>query len=156
PNGGTLRLLTGACYRVDGTLNLTGRSHVTIDGNGATLRAYTTGTRQRAFWMLRSSSGITLRNLTLIGPNATGEYVTNLEAQHGVTVNGSTNVLIDRITVKQTYGDGVAIQQAGNGSPAQADGVIVRDSTFQTIGRQGISITHARNVTITGNYFNHV
>lgn len=156
PNGGTLNLPAGACYRVNGTLDLTGRRNLVIDGNGTTLRAYTQGFRERMFWMLRGASGITIRDFTLIGANPTGVYRSDLEAQHGFAVNGSTDVLIDNVTVKQTYGDGVTFAKRGHGSDAPPDRVVVRNSTFQTIGRMGIGIAHARNVTIAGNYFDRV
>jgi len=155
-DGRTIALAANACYRVDTTLVINGLHNVTIDGHGATLRASTQGTRNRAFWKIRAASNITLRNMRLIGVNPDGRYHADFEAQHGVTVAGSTSVVIEGLTVERTYGDGVAVTKAGDGLPQGSDGVIVRNSRFQSIGRQGVSITKARNVTVIGNTFTDV
>ena len=155
-NGGVVSLVAGRCYDVEGTLLVDSRSNLTIDGHGATLRSFTTGTRERMFIKVRASTGIVLRNLTLWGSNAAGVYNSDLEAQHGVGVLGDRNMTIDHITVKEVYGDGVTLTKAGGGSRAPADGVTIRNSTFLTIGRQGISPVFASNVLITGNYFDRI
>ena len=155
-NGGLVNLLAGKCYDVEGTLLIDGRSNLTIDGHGATLRSFTRGTRERMFIKIHAASGIVLKNLTLWGPNEAGVYDSSVEAQHGVGVLGGTDIIIDGVHVKQVYGDGVTLRKAGDGSQAPADHVIIRNSTFDTIGRQGISPVFATNILISGNSFDHV
>ena len=156
PNGGVLNLNAGRCYDVESTIFVNERTNLTIDGHGATLRAFSQGTRDRMLIKIRASSGVVVRNLTLWGPNVAGIYVSALEAQHGIGVFGGTNTLIDGVHVKQVYGDGVTLTKAGDGSRAPADHVTIRNSTFETIGRQGISPVFVSNVLISGNTFDRI
>ena len=156
PNGGVVNLITGRCYDVENTIVINGRNNLTIDGHGAILRAFSQGARDRMLVKIRASSGVVVRNLTLWGPNVTGVYVSALEGQHGIGVFGGTNTLLDGIHVKQVYGDGVTLTKAGDGSRAPADHVTIENSTFDTIGRQGISPVFVSNIVISGNTFDRI
>ena len=47
PDNSTISLLPKGCYRIDGTITLMNRSHLTLEGDDATLKALTTGDRTR-------------------------------------------------------------------------------------------------------------
>lgn len=157
PNGSTISFRPNACYRTEGSIQVEGRKNLIIEGNGATFRQTTTGDRNRVGWRIKLSENITLRNIKVDGPNTPWAYVTELEGQHGVGVNGSRNVVVSGISVRETYGDCVMVSRGGNGDGSiGSDGVTVRNSTCQNIGRQGMSVTMGRNVVLTGNQLNNV
>ncbi len=155
PDNSTISLLPKGCYRIDGTITLMNRSHLTLEGNDATLKALTTGDRTRRQVLVSGGTDITVKDLTVQGANpgagaVRGAYHSALEAQHAFAISGATNVLLDRVQASDLYGDFVYIGRGGpDHQPSQ--NVTVSNSKFARSGRQGISITDARNVTIESN-----
>jgi len=163
PEGATVTFPAGARYRVEGVIRIQNAQNVTIDGNGAEIFADTTGGdtpspggRFRARWprlrehlFVRNATGLTIRDLTIRGPNDDGRFVAALEGQAGIAIYGSTDVVVDDVTVQATHGDGVYI--AG-----QSDRVTVRNSSFSTIGRQGIAPVNASNVLVERSAFDGI
>ena len=158
PDGTAIAFRPKGCYRIDGTIYLDGRKGLVIDGNGATFRATYSSVRTRAHWRLHYTDGITLKNMTIEGVNTSWTYSKYLEAQHGVWVSGSRKTTISNITVRKVYGDGVTISRGGHGpgTARPSQDVVVADSTFDSIGRQGIAVTTAVHVTLTRNRFDKV
>jgi hypothetical protein len=153
PDNSTLQLGTNACYRIEGTLVIEGRNRLLLDGEGATLRASGTGRRNRGQLSLKGGADLTVRDLIVRGVNphagaSAAAYVPDLEAQHGFSVHGATDVLLDHVQAYDTYGDLVYIGPDGN---TPSHNVTVANSVFERSGRQGISITDANGVTITAN-----
>src|SRR6476659_3073622 len=91
PAGATVRFPSGGRFRIVGVLIVSGRRDVTIEGNGSTLVAPTDGSetrpqsrnvgghwpRRRSHVDILDSAGITVRDLTVQGPNPGGRYVPN-------------------------------------------------------------------------------
>jgi hypothetical protein len=84
PNGSVLSFGAGGCYRIEGTLELRGRSGLDFEGNGATFRSFNAPDDQRAIWRLVDSSGIVFNNLTIIGSYA----VVAANPDHGNSAEG--------------------------------------------------------------------
>jgi len=153
PNGGTLRLRSRARYRVDGTLLIADRSHVTLDGAGAELFAGSRGAGDRSQLRIVGGTRITVRDVTITGANehaglGDAAYVVAMVGQHGIRIEGSSGVDLDRIDVRRVFGDFVYI---GPDGPRWSDGIWIHDSRFDRSGRQGISVTAGRNVVIERN-----
>ena len=72
PNNSVLSFGSGACYRIDGTLQLRDRSGLDFEGNGSTFRAFAPPTGQRPIWRVIDSTGIGLHGMTLDGGYARG------------------------------------------------------------------------------------
>jgi Right handed beta helix region len=161
--GSTVVFPAGGRYRVEGVLQLLDRSNLTIDGNGSTFFALTTGSgatppnsgyrrywpRRREHFAIRRSVNVTLRDLTVHGANANAgatpqAYVPALEGQAGVSIAKSTNVVLDSVRIEDTYGDFVWI---AGGSRS----ISVRNSTMVGSGRQGIAVVNATGVTVEDN-----
>ncbi|HEY7438633.1 MAG TPA: right-handed parallel beta-helix repeat-containing protein [Acidimicrobiia bacterium] len=154
--GATVAFPKGAVYHVEGTVFLDGRNGVTIDGNGATLVAHTDGkaaskatprrgrrpARLRTHLAIRGSTNVSVRDLKIVGPNSSGRYVPALEGQAAVTVSGSTNIVLDHDSMRDTYGDAVYIVNHS------AD-VTIRSCDVRHAGRQGIAVVGAERVTIS-------
>jgi hypothetical protein len=153
PDGSTISFPAGATYRVDGTLQLTGRRDLTFDGNGATIKAVTPGDRNRRHWWFIGGGGIAIHDLKVKGANplaglGDAAWAPWAEAQHGFEFKGVHGVTLERVTVNDVYGDFVYL---GPGATGWTKDVRIVDSTFERNGRQGISITGAERVLIEGN-----
>jgi Right handed beta helix region len=158
PDNSTLMLAKGACYQVDGSLAITNRRNLMLEGNGATLEATTKGTRTRIHFGIDNSENIIVRNLIVKGANpragaTRAAYDEELEAQHGFNLGGVRRVLLDGVQASDVYGDFVYISSSGRGPRRgqPSEHVAVVRSSFTRSGRQGIAITNARDVTVLGN-----
>jgi len=161
PDGSTLAFDAAACYRVDGTLWISGRNHLVLEGNQATFRAVTDGSelgdaraiRARAMFHLADSTDITLRDIIVKGANpaaGTSEpaYQARFEAQHAYVVDSSRTVMLDHVQAYDVYGDFVYIGY-------RSSDVTVQDSVFSRNGRQGWTINGA-DVLIANNSISEV
>src|SRR6201999_1566765 len=50
PDGSTVQFASNGCYGQDGTITVSGRHALTLDGNGSEFRTLTPGARDRANW----------------------------------------------------------------------------------------------------------
>jgi hypothetical protein len=155
PAGATVRFPPDGRFRVDGVLFVSGRHNVTIDGNGSTLFAPTEGStiavprynlrarwpRLRAHVMVEDSTRITIRDLTVQGPNAAGTFTAALEGQAGFELVRSHDVTLDHVTARETYGDGVYIV-------GHSTGVLIQDCTLDHNGRQGVAVVDGVDITV--------
>jgi len=149
-----------AIYRSEGTVLLFDKVGLLVDGNGAVLKATTDGgkapptpgrafkwPRSRASILVENSTNIHLEDLLISGPNdpgGYGSYNPALEAQAGVDIEGSTDVVVANSTIRHVFGDYVYI--SGTSQHVQVLG-----NTLTANGRQGVSVTNARYVLIENN-----
>jgi hypothetical protein len=153
PNGSTAQFEPGRCYGQDGTITLTGRSGLVIDGQGSEFRALTPGGSHRANWRLVGGTSLTLRNMAVRGSNPQGSYDPAVEWQHGYSVEGVQGITLSNVQVRDTWGDGVMLWR-GAPSPACGDdassarNVVVSGALIERSGRQGVAIVDAENVTL--------
>jgi hypothetical protein len=146
PNGGTLTFQAGGCYKIEGTLEFSGRSNLTLDGNGATFRSFTVPADQRAMWRVVASSGIVLKNMTLAGSYCCGGTLDeSLQHAHAIDLRG-TNAEIANVTAQDMAGDGVYFGLGYDGTTASSGSV--HDSTLQWVGRNGVSLVAAHDVRV--------
>jgi hypothetical protein len=157
PDGGVVSLEAGADYRVDGTLVVQERHNLTIEGNGARIFATTTGDRVRSHLRIVGGSGFDIRSLEIEGANphaglSDRAYVPELEGQHGIRLEGVTDVELDRVRIHDTYGDHVLVGRH-EGDRRWSEQVWIHDSTFARSGRQGIAVVAGRDIVIERNSF---
>ncbi|MGH2795804.1 MAG: right-handed parallel beta-helix repeat-containing protein [Actinomycetota bacterium] len=161
PDLATISFPAGACYRIDETFTIRERTGLTFEGNGAIFRAVTDGLehpdpRNRAHWRLMHVTDIVVRNLRIEGPNENGSEISFLEAQHAFDINGGVRVTLSSVSVEEVFGDGVHVSR-GLGTkdkplpPRDSEDVLVADSSFEVLGRQGFAVTSARRATFRGN-----
>lgn len=154
PDGGVLRLDAGATYRIDGTLLLVDRNDLRIDGAGARLVAGTEGASDRTHLRVVGGSGLVVSDLEIVGANPFAglddrAYQPDLVGQHGIRLEGATDVEIARVTVTDVFGDFVYVGRRDDG--AWTERVWIHDSTFARSGRQGLTVTAGRDVVIERN-----
>jgi hypothetical protein len=151
PNNSTLLFGNGACYRIDGTLEIFDRFGLTFEGNGSTFRASTTGAGTRAHWRPVGGTNLVFRDMTIHGSNPNGGVLNQtLQWQHGIDVRGSAGVEVANVIVTDVYGDGIYLgQDWRNGARSRT--VRVHDSTIARTGRNGVAVTAGRDVTVEAN-----
>lgn len=171
PNGAKLRLPSGE-YRLDRRIVIRNRANLSITGpkKGSPFVGYTNLTgfdvqdlshdgrySYRQHWQIASSRDITLRRITVRGPNtrrleAFAGYQENVEFEHAFCINApSTDIRLESCSFSNVNGDGVYV--GGIGAPCRnirLDGI-----TGTHPGRQSLAITNvdglvARRVNIQG------
>jgi Right handed beta helix region len=147
PNGGTLCLTAGATYYLSSSVRIDDRSYFTFDGKGATLKAKSYFSGWAPIVSAWGSSHLTIRNLNIIGSHPSpGKYMgAGQEFQAGVALYAVQTAMVEKVSVKNNLGDGFYI---GYGFAVPSRNIVVRDSKVATNGRQGVAITHAKNVII--------
>jgi hypothetical protein len=154
PDGSVVRFRSGARYRMDQRLVISGRRDLEIDGNGATIVARTDGDATRSHVRIENSSNIFVHDLTVRGANphaGTGDaaYRPAREHQHAFDVRSVDTLTLEHVSAYDVYGDFVYLGQMPNG-PWSAH-VTVSDSRFARNGRQGIALIAVRDVLIERN-----
>ena len=71
------------------------------------------------------------------------------EASHGLKIYQSSNISVKGLSFKDMYGDGLYI----GGGVTPTTNVHVQDVLADNNGRQGMTVTNARNLTVTGSMF---
>jgi hypothetical protein len=160
PDGGVVQLQAHGAYRVEGTLVVEERHNLRIEGNGARLFATTVGDGSRSHLRIIGGSHLVVRSLEIRGANPYAgtdgrAYVPDLEAQHGIRVEGATDVELDRVRVSDVHGDFVYLGKHLE-DDRWTERVWIHDSTFARSGRQGISVTGGRDIVIEHNTISDV
>src|SRR5262245_27554108 len=143
-----IRFPADHCYRIDGTLNLPARHHLTLAGK-AELRAVAdmpvNGTRAQL--QLDRGHDIRIINLTIRGANPDGGgYQVALEHDYAVNILGTQKVRLHGVKLLNARGDGVQLSPGGSWN-AQGVGAIIpadvriRNAEFRSIGRHAVTCT---------------
>ena len=146
PDGSTIVFKAGGVYRLNAALKFAHRHNLTFEGNGATLKAGGGTTEASSlFWLgsyLGGNTGIVIRNFTLVGNSTTpGVFQVGREGAHGILVDSGSGIEISSVTVSGVWGDCLYVG-------SWADGVSFHDSTCSSNGRNGVTVTSARNLTV--------
>jgi Right handed beta helix region len=160
PDGGVVQLQAQGAYRVEGTLVMEERHNLRIEGNGARIFATTVGDGSRSHLRIIGGSHLAVRGLEIRGANPHAgtdgsAYVPDLEAQHGIRIEGGTDVEIDRVQVTDVHGDFLYLGRHLE-DDRWTERVWIHDSTFARSGRQGISVTGGRDIVIEHNTISDV
>jgi hypothetical protein len=153
PNGSTVQFGSGRCYGQDGTITLTNRSGLVIDGQGSEFRALTLGGSHRDNWRFVNGGNLTVKNLAVRGSDPQGHYDPTVEWQHGFSIEGVQGMTLSNVQARETWGDGIDLWR---GSPTHTCGndatsarnVLIQGATLERIGRQGVAVVDAEQVTL--------
>jgi hypothetical protein len=153
PDGSKVQFGAGRCYGQDGTITLTDRNGLVIDGQGSEFRTLTPGGSHRANWRFVRGRNLTVRNMAVRGSNPQGRYDPAVEWQHGYSVEGVQGMTLSNVQARETWGDGVDLWRGGS-SPACGDDassardVLIAGALLERIGRQGVAVVDAERVTL--------
>jgi Bacterial Ig-like domain len=153
PDGNTARFATDGCYGQDGAIEVDGRTNLVIDGQVSEFRALTPGDSHRANWRFSGGTNLTVRNMAVRGTNPDGVYAPGFEWQHGFSVEGVQGITLTDVQARETWGDGVYLANSAytpvcGDDASSARNVLIADATLERIGRQGVAVVDAENVTV--------
>ena len=153
PDNSTAQFGQGSCYGQNGTITLSGRRNLVIDGQGSEFRALSPGDSHRSNWRFIGGATLTVRNVAVRGTNPLGGYQAGFEWQHGFSIEGVQGMSLSNVQARETWGDGVYLDHSTN-SPAcgedasSARNVSISGATLERTGRQGVAVVDAENVTL--------
>jgi hypothetical protein len=159
PDNSTAQFAPGRCYSQDGTITVTGRRNLVIDGQGSEFRALTPGGSHRANWRFVNGSNLTVQNLAVRGTDPQGIYDPAVEWQHGFSIEGVQGMTLSNVQARETWGDGIDIYR-GAFSPACGDDassardIAITGSTLERNGRQGLAVVDAERVSLQSSTIN--
>jgi hypothetical protein len=153
PDGGTAQFAHGGCYGQDGTITLSDRRNLVLDGRGSEFRALTLGDSHRSNLRFLRGGNLTVRGLAVRGSDPSGAYDHTVEWQHGFEVEGVQGMTLSNVQARETWGDGIDLWRS---SPSHACGddassardVLISGATLERIGRQGVAVVDAERVTV--------
>lgn len=163
PDGRCLRFQRDGRYRHDGTLKIVGRNDLLIDGNGAVLFTDRPGplpvgaaNSKRPHVQVIAGQNVTIDDLSIDGPNRSGEYRDVYESEHGFDVKGAIGLTIRNSSVRQIYGDFVYIDDTEwpihTGIHVPTTDLLVTGNNFRVGGRHGLGVSgDAVGVRFEGN-----
>jgi Ca2+-binding RTX toxin-like protein len=147
PNNSTLAFGASGCYRIEGTLELRGRSGLTFEGNGATFRSLNPPADQRAIWRVIDSTGLVLRDMTVDGSYAFGgTFNYDLQHAHAIDLRG-TSAEIANVTMSSVAGDCVYFGLGYTSALTRSSGS-AHDSTCLRTGRNAVSVTAGNDIRV--------
>jgi hypothetical protein len=153
PDRSTIQFGPGRCYGQDGTITLTGRHDLVIDGQGAEFRALTPGDSHRSNWRFVGGANLTVQNLAVRGSDPQGAYDPTIEWQHGFSVEGVQGMTLTDVQVRETWGDGIDLYRSSfsptcGDDASSARNVVIDGATLERNGRQGLAVVDAEYVTL--------
>jgi hypothetical protein len=165
PAGGRLELRAGAVYRIDTnanpTLNTSGglriKSGVTLDLNGAELRALPSGEGAGAVVQAYMAHGWRIvgpgriRGERAVHRGSTGEW------GHGIVAIGSKDWVVGPdLEVAGCWGDGIYVGQVLGRPGSYCTGFTIDDVHIHDCRRNGISVVGGRGGIIRGTYIHDI
>jgi hypothetical protein len=147
PDNSVLSFGTGRCYRIEGVLQISGRSGLTFEGNDSTFRSLNPPEDQRAMWRAIDSTGFVFRDMTIQGSYASGgTFNANLQHAHAIDLRG-TGAEIANVAMSDVGGDCVYFGLGFTSALTRSSGG-VHDSTCSRTGRNAISVTAGNDILV--------
>jgi len=147
PDGSTLSFGSRACYRIDGTLEVSDRSGLVLLGRGSTFRSVASAARGLPIWQIADSHKIGLHGMRIEGSyRAGGRFDASLQHGHGIDLRGSS-VDIGTVTISGVAGDCVYFG-LGTTSPLTRSSGRVHDSTCTRTGRNAVSVVAGDDILV--------
>jgi hypothetical protein len=147
PNGSVLVFRSGACYLVEGTLEVTQRRGLRINGNGAAFRSGQPSTDRRAVWRVVDSTRVALQAMTISGSYGRGgRFDPAVQHAHAIDVRGSS-VEIRGVTMTDVGGDCVYFGRGVARVRARSSGT-VHDSVCLRTGRNAVAVVAGDDILV--------
>jgi hypothetical protein len=146
-NGKRVALALNGVYKVT-QLSFTA-SDLTVDFRGARIQGSLVGAS--GIFRLQTSTNIIVNDPTVYGTGYA--WSSSYQNEHGIQVDGGSNIVINHPTTRDTRGDGIYTSyQAGKNSPPVA--VVINNPDIERASRNGVSPV-AGQVTIRGGHIAH-
>jgi hypothetical protein len=152
PDNSVISFESGKCYRIDGTVELSHRSGLTLQGNGSTFKSRTpmvAGSKaddQRAMFRVIDSSAISFENLAIVGSYTQGgSFDPSLQHAHAIDLRGASAV-VENVKMSNVAGDCLYFG-LGSDDVTKSSGS-AHDSTCNSIGRSGVSVAAGKGISV--------
>lgn len=157
PNRRTIVFPDGATYLLGGYgIRLEGRRDLEFRGR-ATLRITGCDAMDSAFYLIGSTSRITIRYLSIVGQNRLGgttrSHLGSCQQQHGIALYGASRVTVAKVRIRDLWGDCLYVGIDGRRWTRR---VRFRDSSCRRNGRQGVAIVAGDDIRIQRNTFDRI
>ena len=155
PPNSTVNLTAGACYLINSTLSVQGRSGLTINGNGATLKRTTSSTVPLV--QLFQNTNLTISGVKIQGAYNGTNGGAGTEGNYGLLMEANAGVSITGMTMTNVQGDFINLNApvditSGN-TQALNTGVSITDSTFTGAGYHGLTLEGINGLTVRHDTF---
>jgi hypothetical protein len=137
-------------YLIDADISLFPKSHQTITlADSAELSVIPTASENYSIFRIKYVHDVTISGGRLTGDRFTHKGKTG-EWGMGINIGfGAYDVIVSNMTLRDFWGDGLII---GNGDD-QAHDILIENVVCDNNRRQGLTITHAYNVTVNNSVF---
>lgn len=134
------------------------KSNITLDLNGSTIIQERNGYKNYANISVTNVENVTIMNGTLKGDKDEHDYST-IQSSHewgfGIDIRSSKNIHVKNLEITDMTGDGIFLMSYFN-TENITDNVVISNCNIHDCRRQGISIIHAKNVTINNNEIRNI
>jgi hypothetical protein len=167
PANSTVEVPSGSCYQVDEGLALRFPQGLTIDGgtfdNQATSPPPSNGhgtPRGSPVFNVLGGSSVTFENMTIEGANP-GGYFARMAFAGGIELQGTSNAVIQNVSIHSTFGDGITLAPLRGGKDhnsgvikSPVTNVTISDIVVDGAGRMGVTFSsvqgaNASNLTMS-------
>lgn len=145
PEGSTTGLI--------GTTGLIIPSNKNVDLNESTIKCITNSRQNYNIFTIAEKENIILKNGTIIGDRATHTGATG-EWGYGVAIKSSTNITLDNLKISECWGDGINLNNNGNGSILNKN-ITINNCICDSNRRQGMSIENGDTINVINSQFNN-
>src|SRR5207302_4238953 len=150
PNNATARFWPGACYLLNGEVDVANRTGLVIDGNGSTFKR-TVLVPDARIWRFDAGSNLTIESMKIVGTDPNHVYNNVNATEHAIGVYGVQGFVASGITATQVWGDCLIATHADAPQTPPAN-VTLQNSTCDS-GRQGVSVIVGSGIYVRGNTF---
>ena len=145
PEGSTTGLI--------GTTGLIIPSNKNVDLNESTIKCITNSRQNYNIFTIAEKENIILKNGTIIGDRATHTGATG-EWGYGIAIKSSTNITLDNLKISECWGDGINLNNNGNGSILNKN-ITINNCICDSNRRQGMSIENGDIINVINSQFNN-
>lgn len=145
PEGSTTGLI--------GTTGLIIPSNKNVDLSESTIKCITNSRQNYNIFTIAEKENIILKNGTIIGDRATHTGATG-EWGYGVAIKSSTNITLDNLKITECWGDGINLNNNGNGSILNKK-ITINNCICDSNRRQGMSIENGDIINVINSQFNN-
>ena len=126
-------------------------SNKNVDLNESTIKCITNSRQNYNIFTIAEKENIILKNGTIIGDRATHTGATG-EWGYGVAIKSSTNITLNNLKISECWGDGINLNNNGNGSILNKN-ITINNCICDSNRRQGISIENGDIINVINSQF---
>lgn len=134
-------------FKCENTIELFNRKHLRIIDGG--IYSTTNGADHRAHWRAIDCQDVSWQNFHVTGSRMPYlPYNSKVAWQHGFDFQGTTDYVLDGVTIEGVYGDGICNGRSPITQKWTLNGIVNSNCNILGTGRQTVSFTAAGNIYV--------